>query len=223
MNKYVKIDFNGKISPYLLYVDENHIWSNEDILAENAKSVEIAKMAFLDHGEPLIPLDDLSLVLNQKAGYLTPAKGIVFLVYEGGNYMTLIPDMKIIEEVHSDFYPIPEGFAVICENDPFDKDRLSHIFDGICKTHKLKGHHYLFNFRNRTEAELIHAFKNAPAILFMSSYTSVDWWELMIRCIIKSKTKALVIGSKPYSVATTERYNKFIQMAAKFDVNVITN
>ena len=225
MNKFVKIKFNGKTSPYLRYVDENYVWTDEQIKSENAKSVEIAKMAFLDHGQPLIPVENLSTVLEQKACYLTPAIGIIFLIYEGGNFMTLTPDMEIVEECQSEFYPIEKGFAVVCENDPFDKWRggLDYKFQGICDNHSVPGFHYLFNFRNRTEIELIEAFKNTPLILFNSSYTEVDWWELMIRCIIKSKTKAKVIGPKPYYGGTIEKYNKFVEMAEKFDVNVLTH
>jgi len=76
MNKYVKINLNGKNFPaYLQYVDENYKWSEEKIKSENSKAVEIAKMAFLDHGTPLIPIDDLPSIMEQKAAYLTPAKG----------------------------------------------------------------------------------------------------------------------------------------------------
>ena len=225
MNRYVKIKFNGKLFPaWLHYVDENYRWSEDKIKSENAKSVELAKMVFLDHGDVLIPLDDVSFVMEQKAAYLTPTQGVVFLVYEGGNFMALLPEMEIVEEVQSEFFPIEKGFAIICENDPFDKwgGGLDHIFKGMCQHNSVSGFHYMFSFRNRTEDEIIAAFKDAPAILFNSSYTEVDWFELMLRCIIKSKTEAKVIGSKPHYQDTLDRYNKFVAMAEKFGINVIT-
>lgn len=230
MNKYVKIKFNGKNYPsYLHYVDENYQWSDEQIKSANGKSVEIAKMAFLDHGTPLIPMDELPKVLEQKAAYLTPTKGIVFLVYEGGNFMTLLPQMEIVEEVFSEFYPIENGSAIVCENDPFDKwhGGLNHIFLGLAKKGGANSFHFMFNFRNRTEAEVIDAFRNAPAIVFNSSHTEADWWELMLRCIIKSKTKAKIVGSKPTSQfdggLSKQRFDKCIAVAEKFGINILTS
>lgn len=229
MNKYVKVKYRGKIySAYLHYVDENYRWSEEKIASENAKSIELAKMAFLDHGSPLIPIDSLSSVMQQKAAYLTPKKGIVFLVYEGGNFMTLLPEMEIVEEVFSEFYPIENSSAIVCENDPFDKHRggLNHIFLGLAKKGGADSFHFMFNFRSRTEAEIIDAFKKAPAIVFYSSHTDADWWELMLRCIIKSKTTAKIVGYKPSGEwdrgLSTQRFDKCIEVAEKFEINVLT-
>ena len=225
MNKYVKIKFNGKTSPtFLHYVDENYVWTDEQIKSENLKAVEYAKMAFLDHGELLIPIDDLSIVLEQKAAYLTPAKGIVFLINEGGSFMTLLPDMEITEEIHSEFYPIVKDSAIVCENDPFDKwhGRLDHEFLRLAKIGGANSFHYMLNFRSRTEEEIIDAFKKTPAIIFWSSYKEADWWELMIRCIIKSKTTAKVVGIKPSNKLGAERFDKCVELADKFGVNVIT-
>lgn len=222
MNKYVKIKFNGKVNPsYLHYVDENYQWTEEKIKSENSKAVEIAKMAFLDHGRPLIPTDDLSKVMNQKAAYLTPTKGIVFLVYEGGNYMILTPQMGIIEEVYSENFPIENGSAIVCENDAFDKwnGGLDHVFMGLAKMGGANSFHYMFNFKSRTESEIIEAFKNTPAIIFSSSHTEVGWWELMLRCIIKSKTKAKVIGER-HSGDAGLRFDKCVEFAKKFGVKV---
>jgi hypothetical protein len=225
MNKYVKIKFNGKNFPtYLHYVDENYQWGEEKIKSENSKAVEIAKMAFLDHGTPMIPIDDLSTVMAQKAAYLTPARGVVFLIYEGGNFMTLLPQMEIIEEVYSEHYPIENGSAIVCENDAFDKRRggLDHVFLGLAKLGGANSFHYMLNFKSRTEAEIIEAFKNTPAIIFWSSHIEVEWWELMLRCIIKSKTKAKVIG-KRNSGDTGLRFDKCIEFAEKFGISVLTS
>lgn len=223
MNKYVKIKFNGKISPYLLFADEHYQWTEEQIKSENGKAVELAKMAFLDHGQPLIPLDSLDDVLATKAAYLTPAPGITFLIYEGGNFMTLLPQMEVVEEKMSRFYPIEEGYAIVCENDPFDKNRggMDHWFTAMYQTHTdAKGFHTMYSFRNRMEEEIIEAFRNAPAIMFHSSYTSADWWGLMIRCILKSGTKAKVIGNKPYYPPASERFEKCVEMAKQFDIKI---
>ncbi len=226
MKKYVKIKFNGKSNPaYLHYVDENYVWTEDEIKSENAKSVGMAKMAFLNHGSPLIPFDDLSKVLEQKAAYLTPSKGVVFLIYEGGNFMTLLPQMEIIEEVYSENYPIQSGAAIVCENDAFDTWRggLDNYFLELAKLGGANSIHYMFNFRSRTEEEIIEAFKNAPAIVFSSSHTEVDWWELMLRCIIKSETKAKIVGGKPSrSGEHMQRFNKCIEFAEKFGINIIT-
>jgi len=222
MDKYVKVKFNGKVTPYLLYVDENYVWTDEQVKSENAKTVELAKMAFLDHGVPLIPLDSISDVLSLKAAYTTPTKDVVLLIYEGGNFMTLLPSMEIVKEQYSEYYPIEEGFAVICENDPFDKNvsMTDYIFERMCKDNSIVGYHYLFSFRNRLESELIKAFSEAPAILFNSSYVDVDWWELMLRCIIKSKTKAKVIGKKKTHPKMVERQDKYLELANKFGVEI---
>lgn len=230
MNKYVKIKFNGKNFPaYLHYVDENYQWSADKIKSENSKAVEIAKMAFLDHGSPLIPMDDLPAIMEQKAAYLTPRKGVVFLIYEGGNFMTLLPQMEIIEEVYSEYFPIENGSAVVCENDAFDKWRggLDHVFLGLAKLGGANSFHFMFNFKSRTEAEIIDAFKNAPAIVFSSTHTEVEWWELMLRCIIKSKTKAKIVGDKPRSNfdggLSKQRFAKCVEVAEKFGINVLTS
>lgn len=223
MNKYVKIKFNGKVFPsYLHYVDENYQWSEEKKKSENSKSAEIAKMAFLDHGSPLIPMDDLPKILEQQAVYLTPAKGVVFLIYEGGNFMTLLPQMEIIEEVYSEYYPIENGSAVVCENDAFDKwhGGLDHVFLDLAKLGGAASFHYMLNFKSRTEDEIIEAFKKTPAILFWSSHTDAEWWELMLRCIIKSKTKAKVIG-KRHSGDAGLRFDLCVSMAEKFDIPII--
>lgn len=227
MNKYVKIKYqDGKISPYLLYVDENYVWSEEKIKSENAKAVSVSKMAFLNHGEPLIPMEAIPDVNSATAAYLQkPKSGVVLLVYEGGTYLTLMPYMEIVEEVYSEFYPIQEGSAIACENDPFDKWRggLDHIFSSLAKAGGANSFHYMFSFRDRTEEEVIDAFKKAPAIIFWSSYKDADWWELMIRCIIKSETKAKVVGRCP-SIRDGEagqRFDKFVEMAKKFGVEII--
>jgi len=223
MNKYVKIKFNGKTFPsYLHYVDENYKWSEEKIKSENSKSVEIAKMAFLDHGTPLIPMDALHEIMEQKASYLTPRKDIVFLIYEGGNYLTLLPQMEIIEEVYSENFPIKNGAAIVCENDPFDKWRggLDHVFLEMAKIGGANSFHYMLNFKSRTEGEIIEAFKNTPAIIFYSSHTEVEWWELMLRCIIKSKTKAKIIGKRNNGDAGL-RFDKCIEFAKRFGVIVV--
>jgi hypothetical protein len=223
MNKYVKIKSNGKIFPaYLHYVDENYQWSKDKVDSENSKAVEIAKMAFLDHGTPLIPEADLSIVYGQKAVYLKPVKGVVFLVYEGGNFMTLLPQMEIVETVYSEYFPIESGSAIVCENDPFDKYRggLDYIFLGLAKAGGANSFHYMFNFKSRTEAEIIDAFRNTPAIIFSSSHTEIEWFELMLRCIIKSKTNAKIIGHR-HSGDTGLRFDLCVKLAEKFGVNII--
>lgn len=223
MNKYVKIKFNGKVFPsYLHYVDENYQWSEDRIKSENSKAVEVAKMAFLDHGTPLIPIDNLPKIMEQKAAYLTPAKDVVFLIYEGGNFMTLLPQMEIIEEVYSECYPIENGSAIVCENDAFDKWRggLDHVFLEMAKLGGAESFHYMLNFKSRTEVEIIEAFKNTPAIIFWSSHTEVEWWELMLRCIIKSNTKAKVIGKRHTGYAGL-RFDLCVSMAEKFDIQII--
>lgn len=225
MSKFVKIKFNGKITPYLRYVDSNYTWSDEQIVSEKGKAVSVAKMAFLDHGTPLIPIDSLEAIESIVPVYTTPTKGVVFLVYEGGNFMTLMDGMEIVEEVESEFYPIENGSAIICENDPFDKHRghIDYMFESMYKKHsEATGMHYMFSFRNRTEREVVDAFREAPAILFSSSHSEADWMELLIRCYIKSGSNAPVIGRR-YSGQTGERYDLSIAMAKKFGVNVITH
>jgi hypothetical protein len=222
INKYVKIKFNNIIYPsYLHYVDENYRWSDDKIKSENSKSVGIAKMAFLDHGTPLIPHNSLSDIMEQKAAYLSPVKGTVFLVYESGQFMTLTPQMEIIEEVLSEYYPIMENSAIICENDAFDKwhGGLDYIFLRMAEIGGVDSIHYMFNFKNRTEFEVIEAFKNTPAIIFNSSHTESDWWELLIRCVIKSKTKAKIIGKRNSDNGI--RFDKCVQFAKKFAIDVI--
>lgn len=228
MNKYVKVKYNGKISAYLLCVDDNHTWTDEQIKSENAKAVSVAKMAFLDHGEPMISGDFMPTILQTKAAYVNkPKDGNVLLIYEGGQFMTLLPEMEILEEVYSNYYPIENGSAIVCENDPFDKyhGRLDHVFLGLAKKGGANSFHYMHSFRDRTEAEIIDAFKKAPAIIFCSSYKDVDWWELMIRCIIKSKSKAVVIGKASDGNwegdrLCRERFKLCCDMAAKFGVTV---
>lgn len=220
MNRYVKIEFNGNVLPdWFHYVDENYVWTEEQIISENAKSVEIAKLAFFDHGVPLIPLDSIDTVLNQKAAYLNSAKDVVFLIREGGQYMPLIPQMEITEETRSAYFPIKKGAAILCENDPFATSYAvpEDFLKRWCDANNVDSFHIMWNFRSRTEAEIIDAFKNTPAILAYSTYTAVDWWELMLRCIIKSKTKAKIVA---FPCSNRDRYDKFIELAKKFDVHI---
>jgi len=227
MGKFVKIKFNGNVTPYLRYVDFNYKWSQDQIRSEKGKAVSVAKMAFLDHGVPMIPFESLDEVESIIPSYLTPTEGVVFLVYEGGNFMTLVDGMEIIEKVESEFYPIDEGAAIICENDPFDKNRgyIDYVFKGMYEENsKANGMHYMFSFRNRTEEEVISAFKKTPAILFNSSHTEVDWFELLLRCYIKSKSSAVIIGKKPGSSSgnAEKRYDLCIDMANRFGIDIIT-
>ena len=227
MNKYVKIKFNGTtINPsYLLYVDQNYKWTEEQRILQNKKSIGIASMAFLDHGQILVPEDSLPDLMSIKAPYTQPFWDVVFLVSEGGNWLTLTKDIEIVEEVNSQFYPIEKDAVVICENDPFDKHRghLDNFFKGLCKKHYVdaKSLHYMFSFRHRSEEEIIDTFKNAPGILFDSSFTEVDWWELLLRCYIKSKSEAVIITSNEYKKGDSlERFKLCIGMAEKAGIKI---
>lgn len=223
MNRYVKIKFQDKIWPsWFHYVDENYKWSDASIVSENKKAIEYAKMAFLDHGEFIGPENDISSIKNIKAVYLTTTKDTVFLIGEGGNFMTWVEGMEIVAQMYNEFYPIKQDSAIVCENDPFDKwhGGLDHVFSNVASNYGTDSFHYMFNFRSRTEEEIIEAFKNTPVIISWSSYKEADWWELMIRCIIKSKTQAKIVAIKPTDKLRIERYNKCIEFANKFNVKI---
>jgi len=228
MNKYVKIKFNGKINPlYLLYVDEHYKWTEEQKILQNKKSINIASMAFLDHGQILVPEDSIPDLMSIKAPYAWPFKDTIFLVYESGHWLTLTKDIEIIEEVNSQFYPIERGAAIVCENDPsnnkWGKETMDRIFKSYCKRFyvEAKSLHYMLSFRHRSEEEIIEAFKNAPGILFDSSFTEVDWWELLLRCYIKSKSEAVIMTSNEYKTGDSlKRFELCIGMAEKAGIKI---
>lgn len=219
MNRYVRLKGNNS---WLLFVDKNTTWTPDQIQSENKKAVEIAKMAFLDHGEPLLPLDHFDDILNAQAAYLNPPASPL-LVYEGGCYFPFTEKSEIVEEVFCEFYPILPGSAIICENDPFDKYRGRNDYHllGMAKFGGAESFHIMSSFRCRTEREIVNAFKDAPVIAFDSSYKEADWWELMLRCIIISKTKARIIGGCPkIDNDRLKRFRLCVEFAAKYGIVV---
>lgn len=222
--RFVKIKYKGKTFPaFYLVVDENFIWTPEQIELETAKGRSYCEMAFLDHGQPIIPGGAIPNISNYSPPYLKPAVGVTFLVAEGGQFMTLVPKMEIVDEFISDnpYYPIAENSAVICENDPFDINggHLNEFFKSLYPP--ADSLHFMFSFRHRSEGEVVAAFKNASAILFSTTFTSADWWELLLRAYIISKTKAPIITRMPdLNPDNQKRHLLAISMAEKFGIKV---
>jgi len=186
---------------------------------EHRKAVEVAKMGFLDHGSPIIPIESTDFINDTKAVYTNPiTDDRVLLVGEGGQFKPLTNDMKIVEKKFSRYFPIEESSAIVCENDAFLKLSYDnrYVFRNMCDWLGIEKFHIMYNFRSRSEDEIIEAFKNTPAIIFRSSHTSVDWFELMLRCIIKSGTKAKVIGNR--NGYNSERFDKCKTFAERFGV-----
>jgi len=224
MNRYVKIRRGGTsvISPYLLYVDKNHTWLESEVEVENKKSVNIAKMAFLDHG---VQLDSMEMpgVEEQTAAYTKAiTDDTVLLISEGGMYMLLTTGMEIVNDVYSDFYPIDVGAAIVCENDPFDK-WFGSLDDTYLKMAKAAGSssvHYMYSFHCRDEQEIIDAFSNTNTILINSSYTEIRWFELLLRCIIKSGTRARIVALSTYDNLVSKRKELCISHAKKYGIEI---
>lgn len=232
MRRFVKIKTKSGVCPdWLLWVDPGFVWTDEQVNLANMKQRACASMAFLDHGVPIIPDGVPESMESLTAPYAMSDRAMTFLVYEGGRFIIMWPgsSIEIVAEVWCRFYPRNPNSAVVCENDPFDKTpgmRIS-LFLGLARAGGAGSFEYMFGFRHREEAEIVAAFRDAPAIIFASSHTEADWWELMIRCILKSGTKAKVVGKIPsYADAEMdalgkERYRLCVEMAAKFGVNVI--
>lgn len=227
MKKFVRIKRNNIVSPFLLFVDKNFKWSNEEIISESKKATSVAKMAFLDHGSPIVPIDILPDLENIKPKYLNSLRDEeVLLIYEGGNYTTLLSSDEIVEEKISKYFPIEKDFAILTENDPFDKWRgkLDHVFVNLIhhrilieKT-KCKGVHKMFSFENRLKEEVIDAFQNTPAIICYSSYTSLKWFEFLLECYILSKSKAEIIAHTYHS--TIKKFELFEKLADTVDIKM---
>lgn len=230
MRRFVKVRANGVDCPeWLLWVDPEFAWTDEQAALENQKQRAVASMAFLDHGVPILPAGVPESMDSLVAPYMTEGRKTTFLVYEGGRFIFMQDCIEITATTWSRFYPRIPGAAVVCENDPYDKNggRLDNMFLALANAGGAGHIDYMFSFRHREEAEVVAAFRGAPTIVFASSHTEADWWELMIRCILKSGTKAKVVGKIPSYVGADqdalgkERYRLCVEMAAKFGVNVI--
>ena len=222
--RFVKIKYNNNVYPnFYLVVDDNFVWTDEEFTIQINKGRTYVEMAFYDHDQILVPDVVAENLATYTPPYLYIKMGQTVLVSEGGQFMTLVSGMEIIEEVILDklHYPIKEGAAIICENEGFDKyhGSLNHMFKNMYPP--AKDIHYMFSFKNRSESEIVDAFKKASAILFYTTFTSVDWWELLLRCYIKSKSTAPIITKLPTSNGyDIKRHELCINMASKFGIDV---
>jgi len=113
-----------------------------------------------------------------------------WLLKENCGFMELSDGMTITDEYHGDSYPTGDAEVIICENDPENE----HL-DTFWKRH-LKGRsaYSVNNFRHRSLEEVVSYFNTCKTIAFHTTFTSFDWWELLIEAWNLSITKPNVIG-----------------------------
>lgn len=111
------------------------------------------------------------------------------LVQPIGSYMYLLDDMEIVETREAEDFPVDRfGSVVVCEND----HDMPYEWHQYLKNRFPKLNIVLINhFRTRDDKTIREYFRHAKYVTFTTTFTSMDWWELLVKNLYK---KNQVIG-----------------------------
>lgn len=145
----------------------------------------------------------------EKYSYLNP----VLLIRQIGSFMLLNEDHKIVDTIYShDFPDVNDGAPiVVCENDsdpePIWMNYLQKKFPG----EKIR----VLNFFNtRSEESLRKSLKNVKYITFSTTFTSLEWFEKITRCVSDGQ-KIVGFSHVP------ERWDEVRRLASGLDLTVV--
>jgi len=105
------------------------------------------------------------------------------LVQPIGSYMFLSDDMEIVKSTESEDFPIDSfGSVVVCEND----NDMPYEWEQYLKRRFPKLNIVLINhFRTRDDKTIREYFRHAKYVTFSTTFTSMDWWELLVKNLYK--------------------------------------
>jgi len=182
MNRYVKIK---GYKEWFLVVDEvGGVPSGlSEIMSERLFNKVVGGSHEIEKGNAPTMWDRIVMKAAEGLSYEEVLKKAPYdlLIRESGSYMFLMPDLEIVSDLsRKDFPRRKTDYAqvVVCENDAELTDYWRHFFQ---RRYPGKTLSVINHFRTRSDNEIKKYFEKAEYVVFTTTFTSMDWWELLVR------------------------------------------